>query len=335
MERSTFPVENRLFRAAAFPVSRFNHLTIFYKSIWIPTVHNARYLYGYINYIFAGPVECIHLDELRLVIKILRKLILLHYPIQMLESLLKVAAEWMNFKVQCQLYKDAWSHYLNLPVEETRIYVFRVFGLLSQYICAPLFISINRFSLLSESADPSLDQVLLHFGPLMTFLFATEQEVQREDYLKHACEHFFIGTERILISESFLLYLDTLINTIPQSYLKLLNSMLKTFLNHLLVFPESQEIPDKIVYCCRKDLFAALAQLIYLNSDTFTLNPSQMAYLFIKAARSRNQRIHFILLTHFKLSLYEFDTEILPVLNYCCMDQNKISNIRQMVIDFE
>lgn len=310
MGRSTFPVENRLFRAAASSVSRFNHLTIFYKSIWIPTIHNARYLYGYINYIFTGPVEFIHLDELRLAVKILRKLILLHYPVQMIESLLKVAAEWINFKLQCQFYKDAWSLYHNFAVEETRIYAFRVLGLLSQYICAPLFITINRFSLLSDSADTSLDQVLLHFGPLMTFLFATEQEVQREDYWS------------TLVNNSSLE---------PNGF----NLMLKTFFNHLLVFPESQEISDKVVYCCRKDLFAVLAQLIYMNSDTFTLDLSQMAYLFVQAARSKNQRIHLILVTHFKVSLYEFDTEILPVLNYFYLDQSKISTIRQMVIDFE
>lgn len=332
-----FSIEsNRHFLSLYREISFKDHLRLLHRNIAIPFGPNSSFLHSYINFIFKHHKNSTFDSESRrLLVKILHKLIKFGFSVGVIEPVLKIVADWINFEEQTMSYKLAWSYYENFPIKETQLKVFQLFGLFSRYISAPLLSPQNRFNLLKETLNPSLEEVVLHFGPLMTLLFAEDLNGFSDDDIEDIHKRFFIESEQIFISNTFLVYLDVLIRVIPREALDCLDAFLKTFLNSRLGFSKRSNLPDEILFCCRNDLFMVLARLISINLNTFSLKTEELAYLFVQAARSKQQKVHFVLLSHFRVTLQQFDVSIFPILINCFVNPRIIANIRRMVKNLE
>ena len=211
-----------------------------------------------------------------------------------------------------------------------------MFLLVSVYIPDTLLNPLHKLTDIKESFDPFLANVIGHFGPLIVAFGTSQEDFSEELLVRIHQDLFFVDSKPIHLSESLFLFFETLVKSFPNhKSLVFLDKLIKMYLDSdgVLTEPEPslKEIPYQILLCCKKDYNYMLSHLLTLHHHNL-FDHLDLAYLFVQAKRSLNQRIHYTLLHFYPINLFEFETVIVLVLKTCYLDSGLIEKIRKMVI---
>lgn len=338
VERSEFQTWDPHIMTMASNLSLFDHFKIFKTSIGVYSGAHSKYLLGYLNYIMDHRIPP-YLDEYpeeehdlkTQLLDILHRLVKFNYPTSILEPILMQTFSTLTYNEQIDLYCLAYRNYHTLPIENSLITTLNVFNLLALYLPDPLLCPINNFTRIEESFTPSLNEIILHFGPLLVILASKDPF---EEYLDDILDQlyldlFIIDSKPIHLSDNLLLFFNAYAQVIHEDSSIYFNDILMRFLYDSLSITD--DIPSEILTCCKRDfpLFLSYLLKIYENKS-FSL--SQITYLFVQSKRSLDQRIHQTLLHNFSVDLVKYDTVIAPVLKACSFTDSAMQNIRNMVI---